>query len=225
MSGFAALSALTTAERSVVSAGVLIVVHDFHAVRRRVVGGTLPDLLRERIVGRRNADRRRFRLLRQRHLQDPFEIPARRREHGERVLEALTEDFLSRTVAFDHRDFQTLDDGGGGRGVCRTVGPEDEVHFVLRYEFLDQARRGLRIRFVILISDVDLVRLARDFDAAVRIDVVFPELVAFFRQLAFASGRSRCGERSAENDRAVVGNGRRGDGGRERQRACNCERR
>jgi hypothetical protein len=161
----------------------------------------------------------RFGFLRERHLDDAFEVTARGRQHGERVLETLAENFLGGAVPFDHRNFQTFHDGCGGCRIGRTVRPENEIDFVLRHEFLYEAGRCLRIRLIVLVLDVDFVRLAGDLHAAVSVDVVFPELVAFFRQLAFTSRRTRRGERRAENDRVVVGSGRRGNGGRECQRA------
>jgi len=73
-------------------------------------------------------------------------------------------------------------------------------------------RRALGLAFVVVVDDVDLVGLPADLQPTLRVDGVFPEVIAVAQELSLAGERPRETDRRTELQRFL------GKGGR----CCNC---
>ena len=214
MSACAALIAAAAALTDAGVVGVAVGVDDAQAVVVRGLHRALLHLERERVVGGGDRDRLGRRLALHGVLDDADEILARGRLHADRVAVALVEDALGGAAAVHHRHRVALGDGGGGERRRRAVRPEHEVDVLVGDHRLDEARRRLGLRLVVGVADLDVVRLRAGADAAVRVDVAHPEIVALFGELAFVRQRAAQRDRRAEHDRALG----RGGGGLDRGR-------
>src|SRR5207249_4073104 len=80
-------------------------------------------------------------------------------------------------------------------------------------QLLDELRRPLRLGFVVVVLELELVGLAADLDSAHLVDLVDGQLVAVSRVAPLLGGLARDRDRGAENDRV----GRAGGQGGERE--------
>src|ERR1017187_9734584 len=143
---------------------VELLVDDLKALLPGVVRRAARDFFREWLVFPEHRHGPDALVLRHHEVDDAFEVELGGGEHRERVLVALAENRLGRSVRLDHRDLVLLADRRGRARRRRSVRAEDERDLVLVDQLLDELGRALGFGLVVVVLHGDLVFLSAQND-------------------------------------------------------------
>jgi len=72
-----------------------------------------------------------------------------------------------------------LGDGARSHGQAAAVGTQNEVNFVLRDELLGEFCRGIGIALIIVVNDLDQIKITTDIDPTeFVVDIIRPQIIS-----------------------------------------------